>query len=125
MKMIEELKGKTITQINIVEDVVKIICSDGTEYKFEHEQDCCEEVCLVNDYTKVPELPAYFQEVFEDCVHDENDYGTETYSTYHLYVSTGTVILRWHGESNGYYDEGVSFQRLMPDGIWRSFYYNN
>jgi hypothetical protein len=35
-----------------------------------------------------------------------------TWSTYYFSSDTGFVRVRWFGESNGYYSEGVSFEEI-------------
>lgn len=44
MANIEDLKGKILTAVNNLGDVIIFQCGDGTSYKMHHRQDCCENV---------------------------------------------------------------------------------
>ena len=113
---ITELIGKTITKIVGMEkdkDVVIFETSDGEKYKMYHEQDCCEEVTIddvcgdVNDLIGSPILCA------EECTNDGgSEWGTCTWTFYHFVTVKGYLVLKWYGESNGYYSESVDFCKI-------------
>jgi len=114
---VDEIKGKIIADIIIIEDkteMILIIEGDGEYeiYKFYHEQDCCENVYLydvngdLDDLIDEPLLQV--EEVTKDAKDDEvSESGTWTF--YKFATRKGYVTLRWLGESNGYYSEAVSF----------------
>jgi hypothetical protein len=84
-----------------------------------HEQDCCESVTLhdiagsLDDLIGVPILKAEESSNSDDPPPDEGyDGGTHTWTFYHLVTVKGYATLRWYGESNGYYSEGVSFREV-------------
>lgn len=116
---IEELLGKTLTQIVKDEDEILFIVSDNEQYKMYHSQDCCENVLIddidgdLNDLIGVPILQA------EEITSDVNPEGVSmdyqdsfTWTFYKLATIKGYVTIRWYGESNGYYSEGVDFVKL-------------
>jgi len=106
--------GKTPTNIIATEDEITFDFSDCTACKFFHEQSCCEAVSIedVNgdwgDLIGTPLLVA--EERISDCVETEDGWGTETWTFYTFRSLKGSVDVRWHGESNGYYSERVDFR---------------
>lgn len=121
------------------DDQIIFKCEDRTSYRMYHYQDCCESVFIedicgdVNDLvgtpilvaeestnrdpifngphgdtllkakflqgSKLPEKPQYVPE-------------SETWTFYKFRTIKGSVDIRWHGSSNGYYGESVNFERI-------------
>ena len=121
MKEIEVLLGKTISNIEIAADKSEILftTSEGEQYKMFHYQDCCEGVTVedvigdISDLIGVPILMA------DEIISEENPEGivkeyqeSFTWTFYKLATIKGYVTIRWYGESNGYYSEGVSFEKV-------------
>jgi hypothetical protein len=123
---ISNMIGKTITSIvGMVagSDSVEFACSDGSVFKMNHQQDCCESVNLndvegdVADLIGAPVIVA--EEVSSDDMPPPDDAYAESYTWtfYRLATAKGFVVLRWFGESNGWYSEGVDFeQTVIPKG---------
>jgi len=90
---------------------INLITKEGKTFRMYHEQDCCETVSIddingdLNDIVNEPILLA--EEVSNS---GENEYGTETWTFYKLSTIKGTVVIKWYGESNGYYSEDVSYE---------------
>ncbi len=110
------MKGKVIIDIQgMTKDSEEIIftMSDKTKYKMYHEQECCEDVYLedvngiVTNLLNSPILR--FDEKTAETV---SDYGSQTYTFYTIATKMGYVDLRWNGESNGYYSESVSVEKV-------------
>jgi len=134
MTSFSELVGKTLLAARQVGgDRIEFICDDGSEYALSHCQDCCESVEIesitgdLNDLVGSPVLVA------EERTNDDNalppdiaiaraearareqyayEPESETWTFYTLRNIKGTVDIRWHGTSNGYYSERVDFDRL-------------
>ena len=129
----EDLKNKTLVEIKIIEDesIIRIKDNEGHEYEMYHSQDCCESVHIddicgdLDDLIGVPILLAE-----EVSTSDENSEeflrGTEnievepcgstesyTWTFYKLATIKGYVTIRWYGSSNGYYSEGVDFEKVV------------
>ena len=116
------LVGKTLTKIdNLNDEELIFTCDDGTQYRMYHLQSCCENVDLeevigdLDDLIGEPILVA--EEVSsEDEPAKLNEYGSEpesfTWTFYKFATRKGYVDLRWYGTSNGYYSEGVSFEKI-------------
>lgn len=117
-----DLQGKTIDNIFGLEkgsELVIILC--GSEaYRMHHDQDCCECVeveDIVGDLKWMIGSPVLSAEVkvsenetpptFPN--HQAVDSFTWTY--YEISTIKGTIQIRWYGTSNGYYSEGVDFQK--------------
>lgn len=112
----DEMLGKTIIRITGAEarsDAILFECSDGSVYLMYHEQDCCENVDIEDISGNVLCLIGKpLLKVEETSNSGGDDWGTHTYTYYHLATINGYVDIRWYGESNGYYSESVDFIRL-------------
>ena len=82
-------------------------------YGLGHINDCCEAVWLEDINGDLDDLVGSpitrFDEITEEGDYDENSYESTTWTFYHIATAKGTVVLRWCGESNGYYSESVDF----------------
>lgn len=112
---INDIVGKTPTKIET--DECEYICmwfSDGTVCHFYHEQSCCESVTIddINgDFQDLVGNPILVAD--ERINHDETDnYESNTWTFYTFRGIGGSVDVRWHGSSNGYYSESVNFQMI-------------
>lgn len=117
---IEALSGKVLTEIRGAQagsDEVEFVTSDGQTFKMFHSQDCCESVRLEDVIGDVSDLigePLYAS--VETSDKDPEGYNREytpdsiTWTFYKLGTRKGWVTLRWLGESNGYYSEGVDIE---------------
>lgn len=117
-----DMAGKVISSIEGMDsgsDSVKFVCADGSEYLMYHSQDCCESVGIndvegdVSDLIGMPVVLA--EEVSsEDYPAPPGDYvESYTWTFYRISTQKGMVVLRWLGESNGYYSESVSFAKII------------
>lgn len=143
---ISELIGKTLTNIEVNNGKDEIIFTDssGQRYMMYHAQDCCEnvtieDVCgdwndligspivmaeeLTNDDGENPYKTQVDEEIKKEIVvsnkeeEDEDDeYESCTWTFYRLATVKGYVTLRWFGSSNGYYSEGVDFEKIDDTG---------
>lgn len=117
------LLGKTLTEIFRLEefgqDELIFETADGERYKMFHYSDCCESVDIddiagdLKDLLNSPILLA------EEVTSDVNPEGVVkkyqdsfTWTFYKLATINGSVTIRWYGESNGYYSESVSFEKI-------------
>lgn len=116
---IELLMGKTLTKIIQSSDEVYFHCKDGDVFRAYHMQDCCESVSVydvVGDLYSLIGSPIKVAK--EDSIepvdipsdHKYSDY-SHTWTIHTLETETSKVVIRWLGESNGYYSESVYFQR--------------
>jgi len=80
-----------------------------------HSQDCCENVYLydivgdLDDLIGSPILKATAESNSDDIEGTQTSDDSHTWTFYHFATMKGYVTLRWLGESNGYYSEGVDF----------------
>lgn len=136
MSTFAELVGKTLTAVRqIGDDVIDFECDDGALYRLYHSQFCCESVVVDDvsgDWADLLGVPVLVAEERSSSA-DEGDptppdvptdaaRGSEsnTWTFYTLRTIKGTVDVRWHGSSNGYYSESVDFQRVngpMTEGV--------
>ena len=122
MLEIKDLKGKILIDIKVDKEEQEIIftTNDGEKFKMYHEQNCCEGVYIedingdINDLLNTPILLAE-----SSASQDENPEGVNvpdyqdsfTWTFYKLATIKGSVTISWYGESNGYYNESVSFRK--------------
>lgn len=120
----EKLLGKTIVDIRgtVGDDQMVFTLDNGEKYQMVHYNDCCEHVTVediagnLEDLLNSPILQA------EESTSNENPEGVKpehqdsfTWTFYKLATIKGYVTLRWYGESNGYYSELVTFEKITPD----------
>lgn len=113
----EDLVGKTFTDISGAHQGSQEIiftCDDGTKYKMFHMQDCCESVRVEDVCGYLPHLLDHpILKAEETSKSGSNEWGSETWTFYHIATVKGYVTIRWYGTSNGYYSERVSLG-IMP-----------
>lgn len=123
---INALIGKTLVEVAGKEGDDEIIfkTTDGKTFRMYHRQDCCESV-------RVEDICGDLQDLIGSpiCQAEESssrdypqgykrkdgyDYIPEsmTWTFYRLATQKGQVVIRWYGESNGYYSEEVSFDQI-------------
>ena len=119
------LNGQTITAITGAEkysDVVEIALANGELFRMSHHQDCCEYVrihSVIGTPTAGFVIRCEENDKEPDGIDESNgpsDY-SHTWTSYFFEVKTsaGEVVqftIYWLGESNGYYSEEVSFDKI-------------
>ncbi len=114
------LVGKTCISVeNQGDKEVIFTISDSEKYVLYHSQDCCESVTVedicgdLQDLVGVPILQA------EESSSSDNPPGVTmkyqdsfTWTFYRITTIKGQVVIRWYGESNGYYSESVDFAKM-------------
>lgn len=113
---IGDLLGKTIKTIiydPMSQDRIVFVVSHNEQYILHHHQDCCESVIvddICGELDWLVDSPILTAE--ERCNENETSDGSETWTFYELATLKGSVTIRWHGVSNGYYSESVWFERI-------------
>lgn len=116
----ETLKGKTITKfdVNREKDHIDIETACGRKFAMYHSQDCCETVVvddLGGDVENILNTPVVGAEARTSDVApngcDKSD-ESNTWTFYSLTTWHGWLTIRWHGSSNGYYSESVTFAEV-------------
>lgn len=118
---ISTILGQTIVSITGLDDSSEEVVfelADGRQFGMHHDQDCCESVSIndvegdIQDLIGLPLLVA--EEVdSSDFPAPPGDYvDSYTWTFYRLATQKGYVVVRWLGESNGYYSESVTFGQI-------------
>jgi len=110
----EILKGKTIKKIIRQESALIFYISDTEIYKMCHEQHCCETVeieDICGDLEWLIDSPILRAESRSSAT--RNEWDSDTWTFYEISTIKGSVTIRWHGSSNGYYSEDVDFIRIL------------
>jgi hypothetical protein len=110
------LLGKTIHTIERNrhnDDELTFYTTDGKKYIMGHDQECCESLHIedlagdLNDLLDSPIIQA------EESSNEDNPPANHDdcflWTFYRLATAKGQVVIRWLGESNGYYGVGVDF----------------
>lgn len=121
---ISDLVGKTIVDVIGLEkdsDQITFVCDDGSEYLMYHKQDCCESVYVNDVCGDVSDLIGGLVTEAREETNSEDSTGIEypdsfTWTFYHIQTTKGHVVIRWLGESNGYYSESVDFKLVNKGG---------
>lgn len=115
--LLQQLVGKTIVLAKGAkqddEFLIKTEC--GLVFKFYHEQDCCEGFWLeeiigdLNDLLVGPVIMAEEVSNANDPIDTQAQYyDSHTWTFYRIATQKGLVVLRFLGESNGYYSESAT-----------------
>jgi len=109
---IKDMVGKTFTRVTGGAGDGEMVFENDTErYVFTHDQDCCESVDIndvVGDLSDLVGEPLLMAEEVSGYIGPEPEYADSyTYTFYKFATRRGYVDVRWLGESNGYYSEGV------------------
>lgn len=116
-----DLKGMTLTKVEQIGDErIRFEADDGKTYELYHSQDCCESVIVESitgdlaDLIGTPILLAEEATSEDDPPGYKHEYQPEsqTWTFYKLRTIKGSVDIRWHGQSNGYYSESVYFAKV-------------
>lgn len=115
---IDPIIGKTFTSVKSTDDSV-VFSNDEETWVMEHSQDCCESVYLedvngdLGDLVGVPIVEATEETSGENPAGvtppDYQDCFLWTF--YRIRTIKGTVVLRWYGDSNGYYSVSVGLYK--------------
>lgn len=114
----ETLIGKTLVKIVVADGKEAIdLHTDDEHFRMMHYQDCCETVeveSIVGDISDLIGSPITMaEEVSNSDEPSPSEYSeSHTWTFYKLATVKGYVDIRWIGESNGYYSESVSFERI-------------
>ena len=91
--------------------------TDFGVYQMTHVQDCCESVRIEEVHGDPEALRGAFITLAEESSgvpENEAEYMdmSATWTFYRLCTPQGDLTLRWLGESNGYYSEGVDYEEV-------------
>ena len=115
---LSELLGQTLTKVQCTEgeDEAKFTTSSRETFILYHAQDCCESV-LIEDVCGDPSdlIGSPIIMADESSSEKEAGYAHETWTFYRMATVDGTVVIRWLGESNGYYSEEVDLKVEAPE----------
>jgi hypothetical protein len=120
---LEALIGKTLAEVtgSAGDDEMVFKTDAGEVFKMYHSQDCCESVSVNDIEGDLADLLGSPIVLAEESTSSENPAGMPppeyqddsfTWTFYRIATAKGFVVIRWYGESNGYYSEGVDFAQL-------------
>ena len=123
-KGMAQMLGKTFVQVTGAVGNFDLLfeTANGERFMFSHQQDCCERVDIndivgdLEDLVGEPLLVAEEVQGETPVDFDEGDHESVTWTFYKFATRKGYVDVRWLGESNGYYSEGVD---LFVEGVAR------
>ena len=119
-KGMAQMLGKTFVKVtgSVDGDEMLFETATGEQFMFAHQQDCCETVRIndiVGDLQDLVGEPLLISEEVKGATEpDEEHYESYSYTFYKFATRKGYVDVRWLGESNGYYSEGVD---LFVEGV--------
>lgn len=115
-----ELQGKTISRVSVDgNSSIDFELESGERYRLYHYQDCCENVTIEDicgDIQSIVGSPVLLAEEATNhnlpARNEEYHDDSWTWTFYKIRTMTGDVTIRWYGESNGYYSESVTFEKV-------------
>ena len=121
-KGMAQMLGKTFVQVTGAVGNFDLLfeTANGERFMFSHQQDCCERVDIndivgdLQDLVGEPLLLAEEVQGETPVDFNEREYESVTWTFYKFATRKGYVDVRWLGESNGYYSEGVD---LFVEGV--------
>ena len=121
-KGMAQMLGKTFVQVSGAVGNFDLLfeTANGERFMFSHQQDCCERVDIndivgdLQDLVGEPLLVAEEVQGETPVDFNEREYESVTWTFYKFATRKGYVDVRWLGESNGYYSEGVD---LFVEGV--------
>jgi hypothetical protein len=118
-----KLIGKAVKSAQATGDEFEIQFNDGSSVFLYHAQDCCESVTIEDICGDVSDMIDGVINEFE-CVTNSDDLmgkdiyeSSFTWSFYKISTNKGGIVIRWFGESNGYYSETVQVTYTDENGI--------
>jgi len=101
------------TNIEQTNEEIVITFLDGTSACWYHEQECCEMVEIEDVNGDWNDLIGSALVVCDERIShesDESNFDSNTWTFYTFRSNKGSVDVRWHGSSNGYYSESVNYK---------------
>ena len=127
-RKISELLGKILIKIDVNKEnnEIRFTTIDGDQYLMFHDQNCCEGVYIedingdIEDLIGVPIMIAEESSnhdliLYKERANHTYDPVSFTWTFYKLATTKGYITIRWLGESNGYYSEGVDFAIIKQE----------
>lgn len=113
---VKDLVGRVIENIEQEgRDELRFIMRDGDVYLMHHVQDCCEGVYIEDISGELDNIIGEPLTMADESTNSDNppDHSeSHTWTFYKFATIKGFVDIRWLGESNGYYSEGVDFVKV-------------
>lgn len=119
---VSQLIGLTLKSVTGLENGSEDVTFDsecGRKFLMFHDQGCCENVRLEDVEGDVQDLigsPITIAEEVEGVAEAPEYAASYTWTFYRIATAKGWVVLRWLGESNGYYSESVDFGEVKASG---------
>jgi hypothetical protein len=123
VKIFDNMIGKMISKINgeIDDSELVFFAKDGSEFRFLHQPNCCEEVYIedicgdLNDLIDSPITMAEEVSNIDEPKLPRDVYAGDSYTWtfYKFGTNRGTVTVRWFGVSNGCYSEEPEYKEFL------------
>lgn len=120
---VSTLLGETLVKIDKKDnDMLTFFTKSGRVFKMYHEYDCSEYVIIDDIEGDLDDLIGYPLTISEESTNREDTFGrtvddSYTWTFYRFATIKGWCIIKWLGESNGYYSEEVGFYEVLPINI--------
>jgi hypothetical protein len=113
-----DLVNETLTHIDVAKDEVLLTTKSGRQIRLYHSQDCCESVLLEdiegNIFSLIGAALTRCETQIEKDQPPKPEWNSSWTRTKFIFsTDSDTVILKWIGESNGYYSESVDIQEVV------------
>lgn len=120
VRVLKNLIGQTFVsyQKSVDNDELVLTQADGGYVKFYHERECCESVLIEDINGDLEDLIGSPIIKAEEVTNITDTFGIAsddsfTWTFYKIATKKGHVVIRWLGESNGYYSESVDIKYAL------------
>ena len=135
LKKLEDIVGLELVEVaggQVGDEEITFKFSDGNIVKMFHDQDYCGSVSINDIDGDIQDLVGGIVTQFDETSNSDDGEPPHEYSDswtwtfYNIATTKGFVNIRWLGESNGYYSEGVTVAvpNADADGDFYSWDYN-
>lgn len=110
-----QLQGKILVDVGVLDDSIHFETSTGKQYDLYHNQSCCENVYVEDVNGDLEDICGHTILLAEESSNSDGESEADSFTWTFFKLSTikGSVVIRFYGESNGYYGESADLHEVV------------